>query len=92
MGRMHKAGLLEAWSYLLTTPEFQMTACDVLRQLASRTQSKVGFRDGRLARPIQAPHIQLAGSKPAVRPQQTVNRVWLQGRLSRQPGAMPYPC
>ena len=42
VGRMHKAGLLEAWSYLLTTPEFRMTACDVLRQLASQTQSKVG--------------------------------------------------
>eukprot|EP00891_Asterochloris_glomerata_P003358 jgi/Astpho2/3358/Aster-x1142 len=40
VGRMHKAGLLEAWSYLLTTPEFRMTACDVLRQLASRSQSK----------------------------------------------------
>lgn len=52
MGRMHKAGLLEAWSYLLTTPEFRMTACDVLRQLASRSQSKVGFWARRLDRPV----------------------------------------
>ena len=55
MGRMQKAGLLEAWSYLLTTPEFRMTACDVLRQLASRSQSKVGSRAERLDRAMQAP-------------------------------------
>lgn len=41
LGRLADAGLLAACAFLLSTPDFRMTAVDILRVLASRKQAQV---------------------------------------------------
>lgn len=78
LGRMAEAGLLAACAFLLSTPDFRMTAVDILRGLASRKQAQEKvetFRHGqqevgkallRAAAPVlapeAAPHLQYGGA------------------------------
>ena len=41
VGRLHNSGLLAACAFLLTTNDFRMAACDILRQVSQRKQDKV---------------------------------------------------
>lgn len=44
LGRLAGAGLLAACAFLLSTPDFRMTAVDILRLLAGRKQAPVCLR------------------------------------------------
>lgn len=41
LGRLAEAGLLAACAFLLSTPDFRMTAVDILRLVAGRKQAQV---------------------------------------------------
>jgi hypothetical protein len=52
LGRLVSAGILEACAYLMTTLDFRMAACDILRAISGRKQATVGRQTERPAHAI----------------------------------------
>lgn len=41
LAALHNASLVEAWAFLLQSPDLRLEACDLLRLLAGRKQTPV---------------------------------------------------